>query len=367
MRKIKLYQWMLLVVGVLFIAACVVNNQLVATIEQPAGQSAKYYDGQFHNASEAGESFSFSRLASIVKRRFNEERVDVEPAKPLPLKLITRAMLDDLSDDELHIAKLGHSSILLKVFGQYWLIDPMFSERASPFSFLGPKRFQSTPISIEDLPPIKKLLISHNHYDHLDKAAIEALANKTEQFLVPMGVEGDIEKWGIDADKIKRFDWWQEFRTDSALIAFTPTQHFSGRGLSDRNSTLWGSWVIKVGGYSLYFSGDSGYFEGFVDIGEKYGPFDLTMIETGAYNTNWGDVHMFPEESVQAHLELRGFNMLPIHNSTFDLSFHSWHEPLNRVSVAAEKHNVSLTLPIVGEFFTPKQAPISGKWWLDYQ
>ena len=255
--------------------------------------------------------------------------------------------------------------MLLKVYGDYWLIDPVFSDRASPFSFVGPQRFQSTPISLQDLPPIAKVLISHNHYDHLDKGAITALASKVEQFLVPQGVEGDLQKWGVDCAKIVNFAWWQELQTDKALLAFTPTQHFSGRGLSDSNQTLWGSWVIKTAEESLYFSGDSGYFDGFKAIGEKYGPFDLTMLENGAYNVDWADIHMLPEEAVQAHIDLRGVTMLPVHNSTFDLSSHPWYEPLERVTAEAAKQQVKLITPLVGEVFTAKQVVVGEQWWLD--
>ena len=198
---------------------------------------------------------------------------------------------------------------------------------------------------------------------------ITALASKTEQFLLPHGVEGDVEKWGVERKKIMTFGWWQDLQTDKALLAFTPTQHFSGRGLNDGNKTLWGSWVIKAPDASLYFSGDSGYFDGFKSIGEKYGPFDLTMIETGAYNADWADMHMLPEESVQAHIDLRGVVMLPVHNSTFDLAFHPWYEPLERVSAEAEKQRVQLLTPLVGEVFTAKSSKVSEDdnkhWWLD--
>ena len=363
----KILSWILLVGVVLFLGGYVINKFVESTISEPIEASENYRDGKFYNAAPREEP-SFGKLLEIAKRWYTEEKVDSQPAKPLPLLPVTRSQLDELSDDELHLVKLGHSSMLLKMYGEYWLIDPMFSDRASPFSFLGPKRFQQTPISLADLPPIAKVLISHNHYDHLDKAAIMALASKTEQFLVPQGVEGDVEKWGVDRKKIMSFGWWQELQTDKTLVAFTPTQHFSGRGLSDGNKTLWGSWVIKAPDASLYFSGDSGYFDGFKAIGGKYGPFDLTMIETGAYNTDWADIHMLPEESVQAHIDLKGVALMPVHNSTFDLSFHPWYEPLERVSAEAEKQEVQLFTPLVGEVFTAKPvvpSDESKQWWVN--
>ncbi|WP_211665477.1 MBL fold metallo-hydrolase [Leucothrix arctica] len=340
------------------------TKNIEANIVQPLEASENYRDGKFHNATPKSKP-SFGEMMYVLKRYITEKKIDPEPKNGLPIQQVTRAQLDALSDDELHLVKLGHSSILIKANGEYWLIDPVFADRASPFSFLGPKRFQPTPITIDELPPIDKVLISHNHYDHLDKAAIKKLIGKTKQFLVPMGVEGDLQKWGADKSQVTRFNWWQELKVGDTLFAFTPSQHFSGRGLGDGNTTLWGSWVIQTAGKSLYFSGDSGYFDGFKKIGEKYGPFDLTMIETGAYNEDWPDVHMFPKESVQAHIDLRGVTMLPIHNSTFDLSFHPWYEPLKRVTVEAEAQGVKLTTPIVGEVFTVDKAS-DGAWWEKY-
>jgi L-ascorbate metabolism protein UlaG (beta-lactamase superfamily) len=361
---------LLAIIAGLIITVYVVNSFIVARVNDNVAESPHYKDGQFVNTKmEQNEEakFGLKNFLNTLKRRRNRDRTGALPAKPLPIQAITRAQLEALSNDELHIAKLGHSSILLKVYGKYWLLDPMFSERASPVNFAGPQRYQDTPIKLDELPSIERVLVSHNHYDHLDKASVQALAAKTKMFLVPLGVEGDLEKWGVDKSKITHFDWWQELQTEDALVAFTPTQHFSGRGLSDRNATLWGSWVIKAGESSLYFSGDSGYFAGFKAIGEKYGPFDLTMVETGAYGENWNDIHMFPEESVQAHIDLRGVTMLPIHNSTFDLSLHTWYDPLERVSLAATKQKVTITTPIVGEFFTPTQSAIGKKWWQAYR
>ncbi len=299
-----------------------------------------------------------------IKRVIAEKPLDKKPKKTLPIRMLSRSQLDKLSNDQLHFVKLGHSSVLLKVYGEYWLIDPVFSERVSPFTNIGPKRFQPTPITINELPNIDKVIISHNHYDHLDKASIKQLMEKTKQFFVPLGVDADLQTWGIDKDKIKPFDWWQEYQTKDALLAFTPARHYSGRGIKDRNLTLWGSWVIKTANENLYFSGDSGYFEGFKEIGNKYGPFDLTMIETGAYNKDWPAVHMFPEESIQAHIDLQGKMMMPIHNSTFDLSIHPWYEPLERVSVEAQKRQVNLSTPIVGEVLTAKHKARKNPWWL---
>lgn len=366
MIKMTRLRWLMLILLGLAMQGYAITTDLASSIPKPLPSSDHYQNGRFQNLAPQ-ETPGFKKMMGVLKRYASEERIDSVPTKPLPIQQITRAQLDALDDKQLHLVKLGHSSVLIKVYGRYWLIDPVFSERASPFSFMGPKRFHPTPISIGELPEIDKVLITHNHYDHLDKAAIEQLANKTKQFLTPLGIEGDLQRWGVDSKKILSFDWWQEYQLDDTLFAFTPTQHFSGRSLNDRNKTLWGSWVIKTAEESLYFSGDSGYFDGFKTIGKKYGPFDVTFIENGAYNRDWSGIHMYPEDAVVAHKELKGVTMIPIHHGTFDLSFHSWYDPLDRVYNAAQKEQVSLSTPIVGEIFTAKAPAIQNQWWKEYK
>ena len=363
----KVTIWLLGSLMALTLGVIVVNTEIVASVDgESLVQASQYKDGRFYNA-KVFEQPGLRKTLEIFKRYFTEPAKDKVPLKAVPVEQLSRAQLDALPDNDLHFIKLGHSSVLLKVYGEYWLLDPVFSERASPFSFLGPKRFHQAPITIDELPPIDKVLISHNHYDHLDKASVKKLVAKTKQFLVPLGVEADLQKWGVAPEKVARFDWWQELKTDNALIAFTPTQHFSGRGIGDGNNTLWGSWVIKTAAGSLYFSGDSGYFDGFKQIGEKYGPFDVALIETGAYDNDWADIHMTPEQSVQAHLDVKGQVMVPVHNGTFDLAFHSWYEPLERVSLAAQQTNSVLLTPIFGQPISlislNRHLEANTKWW----
>ncbi|NVK74386.1 MAG: MBL fold metallo-hydrolase [Oceanospirillaceae bacterium] len=324
--------------------------------------TAPYKNAKFHNTAPR-KPMTFSDTAALWVRFFTEKKIDTVPNIDIPVRAISRADLDALSTDTIHLVKLGHSSILLKMYGKYWLIDPVFSDRASPFQFIGPKRFHQPPIRLEDLPPIDKVLISHNHYDHLDKASIKVLRDKAQEFLVPKGVDGDLLDWGVEANKITTFDWWQEHQTAQGLVAFTPTQHFSGRGMGDGNATLWGGWVIKTPHESLFFSGDSGYFSGFKETGDKYGPFDLTMIEAGAYDKDWADIHMKPEESVQANIDLQGKTMMPIHNGTFDLAFHTWHDPFERVVAEAKARNVTLSTPEFGRIFSIQDLPPLTPWW----
>lgn len=347
---------------VLMVSACAFNDRFSPDITSRIAVAANHNGSKFVN-DEPTQTPTIGNFLRIFALMATKDRSRSVPGQALPVSYINAETLQALSNDELHIVKLGHSSVLLKVFGEYWLIDPVFADRVSPVSFAGPRRFHPVPIPVDELPPIDRVLISHNHYDHLDKYTIEVLAPKSRQFLVPLGVEVYLEEWGVPAEAISSFQWWQEQITGNTMVAFTPSKHFSSRSFNDRDKTLWGSWVVAIGNRRLFFSGDTGYFDGLKTIGEQYGPFDMTFIETGAYAKEWPDVHLFPEQSVQAHLDLKGITMIPIHNGTFDLSFHPWEEPLERVTQEAQKRNVEITTPIVGEIFTVDEPPAFNAWW----
>ncbi|MCG9624794.1 MBL fold metallo-hydrolase [Vibrio mediterranei] len=304
---------------------------------------------------------SFSDIVKIMKSYFTTERDAPTPTFDLPVHVMTSEQL--LGEQQDVVYRLGHSSVIMKLDGQLVMADPVFSDRASPVQWAGPKRFHKTPISLEDLPQIDVVIISHDHYDHLDKASVKALVDKVNHFVVPLKVGDYLVKWGVPKNKITELAWWESHEVNGITYTLTPTQHFSGRGLTDRDSTLWGSWVINSLQANVFFSGDSGYFGGFAEIGEKYGPFDFTMIETGAYNKLWSQIHMFPEESVQAHIDVKGKVMMPIHNSTFDLSMHDWHEPMNRALEISQERGVTMVSPEIGqrlEIHNP--APVK-QWW----
>jgi L-ascorbate metabolism protein UlaG (beta-lactamase superfamily) len=286
-----------------------------------------------------------------------------EPSGALPLDARTRADLDAAPDRSLF--RLGHSTMLLKLRGQFWLTDPVFAERASPFKRMGPKRFHAPPIARDALPPLRGVILSHDHYDHLDRETVLALAETTGVFLTPLGVGDRLIEWGIDASKVRQFDWWQGVEIDGVQLTATPAQHFSGRSLFDGNSTLWASWVIVDGDLRVFFSGDTGYFDGFKAIGERLGPFDVTLMETGAYDAQWPYVHMQPDHTVQAHVDLRGRWLVPIHNGTFDLAMHRWQEPFERVVGLAAARGIALSTPRMGER-VDLGAPHRGeRWWRD--
>lgn len=301
--------------------------------------------GPFRNQSTTVETGD-GKLAAILWRYLTETVTDKTPSQQLPVQpmdLSAQAGATDL------LYKISHSTLLLQLNQHYWLLDPVFSKRASPSQWVGPARFHQLPLTLEQVPELAGIIISHDHYDHLDKASIQALAERTALFIVPLGVDQHLRNWGVPAEKIVALDWWQQYQSKGVTFTATPTQHFSGRGLFDKNQTLWASWAIKTEHLNLYFSGDSGYFPGFAEIGRRLGPFDLTLVETGAYDDMWSGIHMQPEQSLRAHLDLRGKVMIPVHNSSFDLAMHPWYEPLLRLSTAAAAYQVPLLTPMFGQ------------------
>ena len=298
---------------------------------------------------------------------FTAPRVDTAPAKPLPVQTLDWSAWQALPADNVHVVRLGHSSMLMKLHGQQWLLDPVFSERASPLSFAGPKRFHPVPIDVDSMPMMDGLLLSHDHYDHLDASTIERIHPKVKQFVTALGVGKRLQGFGVPADKIIELDWHQSVQVAGVQFIAKPAQHFSGRGLFDRNTTLWASWVIesqsKPQAVKLYFSADSGYFEGFKKIGAQHGPFELVLMEAGAWDKNWAGIHMTPEQSVQAHLDVQGKVMMPVHNSTFELALHPWYEPLERVSALSQQRGVVLATPMMGEVYTVGSVPAVNPWW----
>lgn len=322
--------------------------------------NSRYTNGQFHNAREVGGLGFVDGLKSMW-RYYTEKSPQSEPADPIPFIRLTPEKLQQAPDYSLW--RLGHSTVLLKLEGQFWLTDPVFAERASPFGFAGPRRFQEAAIALDDLPPLAAVILSHDHYDHLDQASILAIQDRVGVFAAPLGVGDRLIGWGVPAAKVRQLDWWQETRIGALQLVATPAQHFSGRSLTDRNSTLWASWVLVLPQARLFFSGDSGYFDGFKAIGEKFAPFDVTLIENGAYNEAWADIHMAPEQTLQAHLDLQGRRLVPIHNGTFDLALHAWTEPLERITALAGSRHVALSTPQFGERLDIRNPQAGEAWW----
>ena len=358
---------LVLTFGALAVSACTVS--LVRT-NHPLGDypaSPQSADGKFRNpVPRPPEGLRF--MAKVMWDFTFNKPADTVPAVAPEVLPLTRADLEAAPDRSLF--RLGHSTVLLKLRGGFWITDLVFAERASPFAWMGPKRFHAPPIALEDLPPLRGVLLSHDHYDHLDRDAVARLADKAEVFLAPLGVGDRLVAWGVPAQKVRQFDWWQETQIDGLRLVATPTQHFSGRGLFDRDRTLWASWVLidpptgeGDAGLRLFFSGDSGYFDGFREIGRRFGPFDVAMLETGAYDPKWAYVHMQPEETVQAHADLRARVLVPIHNGTFDLAMHPWTDPFERVSALAADRGIPLATPRMGERVDLAAPQATQAWW----
>lgn len=296
------------------------------------------------------------RLMGICKDYFYKNQT--RPLFPIPRHVIDHATF--LSQESL--VWLGHSTVLGHLDNKTFIVDPVFSVRASPISCLGPKRFDGSLTPLSELPSIDFIFITHNHYDHLDRYSIMALHEQVQAIYVPDGNGALLSEWGICQSKIKEFKWFEEFFIENLMVCFCPTQHFSSRGLFDRDKTLWGSWVIKSKSHSLFVSGDSGYNEHFKVIAQKYAPFDIACIECGAYNENWKEIHMRPEESVQAAKDLQAKMMLPIHWGSFDLSTHVWNDPINRAIQKANELDIPLIIPMIGEVVSVQNPQFNNDW-----
>lgn len=317
--------------------------------------SPNYYGKRFNNLEPTKMNTNNSENNNSMLDFFLPKK-DKNPSKPLPSKKFNKINVKDNS-----YTWLGHSTILIKTENITIITDPLFN-RASPIPIFGKPFKIENPISIEDLPEIDVVIISHDHYDHLDHKAIKELNSKVKMFFVPLGVKAHLQSWGIDENKIIEKDWYEDLDYNEIKFTLTPTRHFSGRGITNRDSTLWGSWVIKSKSQTIYFGGDSGYSKEFKKIGKNYGPFDIVFLENGAYNDAWSQIHMKPEETVQASIDLKAKVLFPIHWSKFDLSLHPWDEPIIRLTKEAEIQNVTTATPLIGETFTLKKLPQT-KWW----
>jgi len=285
------------------------------------------------------------------------------PDAPVPVVMGGGNGLSRPAASGLRITWFGHSSVLVEIDGMTVLTDPLWSERASPLSWVGPKRWYPPPVALRELPRIDAVMISHDHYDHLDRSTIAALANRTTTFVAPLGVGADLESWGIAAARIVELDWWQSTRVGSLEIFATPARHASGRVSPQSDGTLWAGYALLGAQHRVWYSGDTGFHSELEEIGRRFGPFDVTLIEAGQYDKDWPDWHLGPEQAVQAHRLVRAKRMIPVHWGLLKLAHHSWTEPIERVLAAAKCRNVDVLVPRPGESIEPTRSSSRVRWW----
>lgn len=323
--------------------------------------SSNYQEGAFQNVLPTEMLAKDASYPKMMTEFFFGKVTDGTPGSPLPVR---KSDLKSLSLNEPVIIWFGHSSYLIIINGKRILVDPVFSAYASPWQFIGTKNFAySHPYSIDEFPELDLVILTHDHYDHLDYHAILKLASKTKLFCTALGVGAHLAYWGIEESKIQEFDWWESATVFSGIeLTATPARHFSGRGFK-RNQSLWTSFALNVEGYKLFIGGDSGYDTSFKAIGDKLGPFELAILECGQYNEQWPFIHMMPEQTVQAAVDLRANVLLPVHWGKFKLSLHSWTDPINRAVAQAKVLNQRITTPMIGEIIKLDAISSGSPWW----
>lgn len=335
--------------------------------------AVSYRDRQFHNSEPSTQFVSGSApsllFSMLTRRNIGRPQVAVPLARP---EVPTEAA-------DLAVTWYGHASALIEVDGYRILTDPVWSERVSPSALVGPARLHPVPTPLAELPPVDAVIISHDHYDHLDKATVRQLVlGQAAPFLVPIGIGAHLRHWGVPEHRIIELDWGgsvslaslgRERDGTDLVLTCTEARHFSGRGML-RNTTLWASWSIVGPTRRVYFGGDTGYTKAFAEAGAALGPFDLTLLPIGAYDEAWPDIHMNPEEAVRAHADLcvgdPGHGLLvPIHWATFNLAFHGWSEPVRRMVEAARAAGTAVAVPMPGQRIDPNGVPVRDSWWED--
>jgi L-ascorbate metabolism protein UlaG (beta-lactamase superfamily) len=323
--------------------------------------SPNFVDGSFRNPVPTRRLVEGSLAAGV---RASLAKKGSKPAGSIPVHPLTTGELAVPPADGLRLTWMGHATVLAEIAGRRVLFDPVWGERCSPFTGFGPRRLHPVPIRLDDLGPVDVVVVSHDHYDHLDMRAIQALIRSGADFAVPLGVGAHLEHWGVPAERLVELDWNESARVAGLTLTATPARHYCARGLSTGTHQLWASWVVAGGEHRLFHSGDTGYFPGFAEIGAQHGPFDATMMQVGAYSEFWPEVHMTPEEGVRAHGDLGGGAvLLPIHWATFDLAPHRWEEPIERTLAAALAAGVTVAAPIPGEPFEPAAVAGPRPWW----
>jgi L-ascorbate metabolism protein UlaG (beta-lactamase superfamily) len=320
-------------------------------------RSPQYRAGAFHNTQRRTTAMPTNQRD--VMRRFREGAALRHPPGPIPVVDARR----EPATQGLHVTWFGHASCLVELDGVRFLLDPVWGERCSPSRYVGPRRLHGVAVPLERIGHVDAVVISHDHYDHLDMDAVRTLVATTRaRFLVPLGVGAHLDAWGVPSSRYVECDWEESVDVRGVRVTAVEAQHFSGRGLR-RDGTLWASWVLSAPGGRVFFSGDTGYFDGYGRIGADHGPFDTSLMAVGAYDRAWHDIHLDPEEAVQASRELRSGLVLPIHWGTFVLAPHPWAEPVERLLVAAATAGAQVAVPRVGDRVDVTAPPSLDPWW----
>jgi len=376
MKKIlkKIFLFTTITVALIFIAGFLFMNLApqfggkVSKEQQQEFEKLEHYkNGKFLNFEPIDMKFDFKNISKIFKQLINPV-ANTRPKNNITVKKFDVSSLHQQKSGTTRVTWLGHSSFLIEMDNKTILIDPVFSDYVSPIDLSSAKRFTNgMPFKLDDLKKIDALIISHDHYDHLDYKTITSIKDKVKKVFVPLGVENHFKEWGIHSDKIEVLDWWNETELEDIKIVCTPSRHMSGRGILDQSSTLWSSWCLLGKNQKLYFSGDGGYGKHFTEIGDKYGPFDLGMMECGQYDEKWADVHMIPEESVQAGIDVKATAIMPIHWGAFKLANHTWIDPIERFVMKSEALKVNYATPSIGEsLLLTSKSYTKNKWWENF-
>jgi L-ascorbate metabolism protein UlaG (beta-lactamase superfamily) len=337
-------------------------------------QCARFHSGRFHNnPAVTTRPLVQPRGMVSVSSEFFFGGAARRPPGALPLESPLEAWARP-ADSGLRVTWLGHSTTLVEIDGYRVLTDPVWSERISPVSFMGPRRFHAAPVEVARLPPLDAIVISHDHYDHLDLPSVRMLAELARRdspahprpmFFTSLGVGERLERLGIDPSRVVELDWWESADVPESGLRLTaaPAHHFSGRSPLDRNRTAWSSWAMQTDRHRVFFSGDTGLTPDFVSIRERLGPFDLVMLEVGAYHPAWGDIHLGPDNALVAHEMLGGAVLLPVHWGTFDLALHAWDDPIETLTRRAGEKGARIVTPRLGRAIEPAQTEQVDPWW----
>ena len=337
------------------------GGKLTEDLKQQYALSPQWDGKKFVNQEETLMEIKPKNIPGLIRQQFFSG-LQKQPRTSLPILPLSQ---DEFLSDSVRMKYIwyGHSVLLMRINQKTLLIDPMLGPNAAPIAPFAIRRFSDQSLKvIDDFPDIDLLLMTHDHYDHLDYASILRLKSKVKHYYVALGVGRHLESWGISPEKITEFDWWQNQLFEGIHITFTPSRHFSGRGPRDRASSLWGGWVFQTQTENIYFSGDGGYGKHFSEVGSTLGPFDFGWMECGQYNPNWHAIHMYPEESVQAAQDAGVKIAMPVHWGGFSLAPHDWREPVERFVKAAVKQNLPYQHPPLGQLVHPEENH-TDRWW----